>query len=85
MVSETRCISAIARIAEGRKKWRVAVETWPSAAAYEGRLIFVAEDEVAPPALEGPITLHGDTREDVLRAGHEVPEDRLRALLRSLV
>ena len=85
VMSETRCISAISRIAESRKKWRVAVETWPSASAYEGRLIFVAEDELGPPAVEGPTTFRGDTREDVLRAAYEVPEDRLRALLRSLV
>ena len=83
--SESRTTSAIGRIADFRTHWRVLVETWPSAARYEGRLVFQADDFQAPPPREGPAMLHGVTREDVVRAAYDLPEDRIRAMLRSLV
>jgi hypothetical protein len=81
---EDRISAAIGRIADFRTHWRVLVETWPSASQYEGRLVFRSDDHEAPPPREGPATLHGRTREDVLRAAYDLPESRLREMLRSL-
>jgi hypothetical protein len=76
--------SAIGRIADFRTHWRVLVETWPGTSHFEGRFVFRADDVQAPPPREGPATLRGSTREDVLRAAYELPEEHLRAMLRSL-
>lgn len=81
---ESSFSAAIGRIADFRTHWRVLVETWPAATQFEGRLVFQADDFQAPPPRQGPATLRGSTREDVLRAAYEVPEDRLRVMLRSL-
>ncbi len=83
-VKDSRVSAAIGRIADFRTHWRVLVETWPSATQYEGRLVFQADNFQAPPPREGPATLRGITREDIVRAAYDVPEDRLRAMLRSL-
>jgi hypothetical protein len=59
--------SAIGRIADFRTHWRVVVETWPVATQYVGRVVFRADDTRPPRPREGPPTLRGSTREDVLR------------------
>jgi hypothetical protein len=79
--------SAIGRIADFRTQWRVLVETWPSATHFEGRFVFCADGAFVPPhraAREGPPTLRGTTREDVIRAAYELPESKIRAVLHSL-
>jgi hypothetical protein len=76
--------SAIGRIADFRTHWRVLVETWPAATQFEGRLVFRSDEEQSARPREWPGTLCGTTREDVVRAAYDVPEDRLRAMLRSL-
>jgi hypothetical protein len=82
---ESQISSAILRIADFRTHWRVLVETWPSAAEYQGRLVFRADDVQPVPAREGPPTLRGSTREEILRAAYDLPEAKIRATLRSLV
>lgn len=84
MSEHKRSSSAIARIAEFRTRWRVLVETWPVASQYEGRLVFCTDDPTNAVARETAMVLRGPTREDVLRAAYDLPESRLRALLRSL-
>ena len=77
---------AIGRLSDADTRWRVVVEAWPeTAGGYRGRLVFQVDDETGRATdREGPVLLHGGSVEDVARAAHEVPEDRLRMLLRSL-
>lgn len=80
-----RSSATICRIAAEGTHWRVLVETWEEGGEYRGRLIFEPEGvgqffEVR----QGPPMLHGQSREEVLAAAHELPEQRLRVLLHSL-
>lgn len=77
---------AIGRISDAETRWRVVAEAWPeTAGGFRGRLIFQADDDAGRATdREGPMMLHGSSIEDVARAAHEVPEERLRMLLRSL-
>lgn len=78
--------AAIRRIVVDRTQWRVLIETWHEDEAWWGRLVFQPDppvhDLLGPRA--GPVSFRGSTREEVVAAAHEVPEHRLRVVLRSL-
>jgi len=77
--------SAICRIQAEGIRWRVLVETFEGGSEWSGRLVFHPE---GPKALliprTGPTALRGRSREEVIAAVHDLPEDRLRQLLHSL-
>lgn len=78
--------STIRRITEGSRRWRVLVETWRDSDAFHGRLLF--HDDDTPQWAAGRASaalLHGTTVSDVLCLAHDMPEDRLRRVLNSLV
>ena len=75
--------SGIRRISQDRTHWRVLVETWPEPDGYRGRVVF-APDGGLSSDLRGPDALRGTTREDVIAEAYNLPEDRLKQLLRSL-
>lgn len=77
--------STIRRITEGRRRWRVLVETWPDRDSYHGRLVF--RDDDTPLRMDGresAALLHGVSAFDVLCLAHDLTEDRLRRVLNSL-
>lgn len=77
--------SGIRRIFEDRTQWRVVVETWPEFDGYRGRLVFRPDQaSLRADTRAGPDALRGRTREDVLAEAYNLPEDRLKQLLRSL-
>jgi len=77
--------SGICRISDDRSQWRVVVETWPERDGYHGRLVFTQDGRRAVrDRREGPDALRGSTREDVIAGAHELPEERLRQVFRSL-
>jgi hypothetical protein len=76
--------SGIRRIMQDRMHWRVQVETWPERDGFHGRVVFFREHARAHHKREGPDALRGPTREDVIAAAYDLPEDRLKQLLRSL-
>jgi hypothetical protein len=76
--------SGIRRISQDRAHWRVQVETWPERDGFHGRVVFSREHAVARDQREGPDALRGSTREDVIAAAYNLPENRLQQLLRSL-
>ena len=77
--------SGIRRIYQDQTRWHVLVETWPERDGYHGRFVF-SPDRARGVAVEreGPDALRGRTREDVIAQAYNLPEDRLRQLLRSL-
>jgi hypothetical protein len=78
--------STVCRISADGAAWRVAVESWPGTRGREGRFVF-APDGRSPferPRV-GPALLAGRTHEDIVAAAHELPSERLRALLHSLI
>ncbi len=88
MTSETEVTasaSGIRRIRQDRTQWRVLVQTWPERDGYRGRFVFAPEGPETPPdPRAGPDALRGRTREDVIAQAYNLPEDRLKQLLRSL-
>jgi hypothetical protein len=85
LVDAQRLSSPIRRLSSARSSWRVVVQTWPDQNGFHGRIVFEADGaRPARETREGPADLSGSTREDVVRSAHELPEDRLRALLHSL-
>lgn len=77
--------SPLRRISEARTRWRVMVETWPEHDGYHGRFVFAPDGAPAPgDKREGPDALRGRTREDVVAEAYNLPEARLKQLLRSL-
>lgn len=76
--------SGICRISDDRGLWRVVVETWPERDGYHGRFVFMKDRTPLADRREGPDALRGPTREDVVAGAHELPEERLRQLFRSL-
>jgi hypothetical protein len=77
--------SAIRRLSEGRRRWRVVVESWPEQGDVCGRLLFCPDSAgLAAAELESAAILRGRSHEDVLGLAHELPEGRLRRLLHSL-
>jgi hypothetical protein len=85
MLANSAEVSTIGRIRDDRGKWRVLVEAWPEQSGYAGRLVFAPDGADAAPGMrEGPSSLRGSTREDVVSQVHEMPETRLRAMLHSL-
>ena len=78
--------SGIRRILEDRTHWRVMVETWPERDGYHGRFVFSPDGggDLSYPR-EGPDALRGRTREEVIAEAYELPEDRLKQVLRSLM
>ena len=84
MLTNSAEVSTIGRIRDHRGNWRVLVEAWPEQAGYAGRLVFAPDRADAPLGMrEGPSSLRGSTREDVVSQAHEMPETRLRAMLHS--
>jgi hypothetical protein len=75
--------SGIRRIIQDRTHWRVLVETWPERDGYHGRFVFSRENAVSDDKREGPAALRGPTREAVIAEAYNLPEARLRQLLRS--
>lgn len=82
---EPRGTTTIRRLAAAGSRWRVRVETWTAAEGCRGRFVF-EPDDVAPrgDARSGPPSLIGGSREDVVAAAYDFPEQRLRQLLNSL-
>ncbi|HSJ25488.1 MAG TPA: hypothetical protein VK929_12500 [Longimicrobiales bacterium] len=76
--------AAIGRIGEGRRRWRVMVETWQETEDYCGRLLFCPDGAEPAPERESAALLRGRSHEDILNRAHELPEERLRRLLLSL-
>jgi hypothetical protein len=76
--------SAIRRIATDRTSWRVKVETWPGREGWAGRFVFEPEHSVSETVREGPAVLRAASREELVRGAHELSDERLRALCRSL-
>ena len=77
--------AVIRRISQDRTQWRVLVETWPERDGYHGRFIFAPERALqAAHTRAGPDALRGRTCEDVIADAYNLPEARLRQLLRSL-
>lgn len=76
--------SGIRRIVEDRKRWRVVVETWSEQDGYHGRFVFSPDGGFGVDTREGPAALRGHTREEVIAEAYNLPEDRLKQLLRSL-
>jgi hypothetical protein len=84
-VLEYSTASGIRRIFEDRTHWRVVVETWPERDGYHGRFVFSPEHPRLPADLrQGPDALRGHTREDVIAQAYDLPENRLKQVLRSL-
>jgi hypothetical protein len=85
VTDERSATSTVCRISADGAAWRVAVESWPAPTGREGRFVFAPDGRYA---LErprvGPTLLAGRTHEDIVAAAHELPDDRLRALLHSL-
>lgn len=87
---ETRALEysaacGIRRIFQDQAPWRVLVETWPERDGYHGRFVFSPERRRIPAdSREGPAALRGHTREDVIAQAYDLPEDRLKQVLRSL-
>ena len=82
---EVSTASGIRRISEDRTQWRVLVETWPERDGYHGRFVFSPEHSPVPVDMRaGPDALRGHTREDVIAQAYDLPEDRLKQVLRSL-
>ena len=82
---EVSTASGIRRIVEDRTQWRVLVETWPERDGYHGRFVFSPERSSAPEELRaGPDALRGHTREEVIAQAYDLPEVRLKQVLRSL-
>lgn len=77
--------SGICRISDDRAQWRVVVETWAERDGFHGRLVFTQDRALADAdRREGPDALRGITREDVVAGAHDLPEERLRQVFRSL-
>lgn len=77
--------SPLRRISEASKHWRVMVQTWVERDGYHGRFVFSPDRMPVPAEIrEGPDALRGHTREEVIAAAYNLPEDRLKQLLRSL-
>jgi hypothetical protein len=79
-----RAVSAIRRIGDGHTRWRVIVESWRSVKGFQGRFVFEPEGSVTESLREGPSALIAESREELVRAAHDVSDDDLRALCRSL-
>ncbi|MFW6079757.1 MAG: hypothetical protein ACODAE_09055 [Gemmatimonadota bacterium] len=79
--------STIRRLMADGTQWRVRVETWHDGECWRGRLLFDPDQPVRDDlgVRFGPPTLRGRTREEVVASAHEVPERRLRVVLRSLL
>jgi hypothetical protein len=79
-----RSASAIRRIEGGRTYWRVTVESWPADGGYRGRFVFEPEGSARDTFRAGPAVLTAGSMEELVRAAHDVSDDALRALCRSL-
>lgn len=77
--------SPLRRISDARTHWRVVVETWAERDGFHGRFVFSPDSALVPAGKrEGPDALRGSTREDVVAEAYNLPEARLKQLLRSL-
>lgn len=78
--------ATLCRLSAEGAYWRVVVETWRRGEEWLGRLVF-APDGVAMErdVREGPASLRGRSHAEVVASAHEIPEQRLRVLLHSLV
>jgi hypothetical protein len=82
---ERSTASGIRRIFEERTHWRVMVETWAERDGYHGRFVFAPDRSPVPADMRaGPDALRGNTREEVIAEAYNLPEDRLKQVLRSL-
>jgi hypothetical protein len=83
-VVDDRHTTPLRRLTEGQHRWRVSVETWPEQDEFRGRLLFRTDAGAPQVARESAAMLHGRSREEVLSAAHDIPDDRLRRVLHSL-
>ena len=84
-IADDRHTTGLRRLTEGQERWRVMVETWAERDEFQGRLLFRTDAAGAPQMeRESAAMLHGRSREDVLAAAHDIPDDRLRRVLHSL-
>lgn len=82
--AEDRQRSAIRRITEGPRRWRVLVEAWPEQDEFRGRLLFHPEGTLSwAGGRESTALLQGHTMEDVVSRAYDLSEERLRRLLHS--
>ena len=79
------CSSTLGRLAAQASRWRVVVEAWPVEDRYRGRLVFQADDRRAGRVRESADFLSGRSVEEVVNAAYELPEQRIRVLLHSLL
>jgi hypothetical protein len=84
-VSEAASRTAtIRRISEGRRHWRVSVQSWQERGTVRGCLLFETETAAIVDRRSSAAMLQGPSHEDVLLLAHDLPEDRLRRVLHSL-
>jgi hypothetical protein len=85
-VTETdRRTAAIRRISEGRRRWRVSVQSWQACGTVRGCLLFEADGVAGPePARSTAPMLEGCSHEEVVRLAHDLAEDHLRRVLYAL-
>ena len=77
--------ATIRRMAAAGTRWRVRVETLAGEEGCTGRFLFEPDEPATRHDLRsGPLMLRGDSREAVVAAAHDVPEEKLRQLLISL-
>ncbi|MBX6364415.1 MAG: hypothetical protein IRZ00_11155 [Gemmatimonadetes bacterium] len=85
--SEHRRLTAatICRLFADGIRWRVKVESWDAEGGVSGRFVFEPDgpEPSFGPRMTGP-ALRARRREEVIAAAYDVPEHRLRELLRSL-
>ncbi len=79
--------ATLCRLSAEGAYWRVVVETWRRGEEWLGRLVFAPDGIVVErgDVREGPALLRGRSHAEVVASAHEIPEQRLRVLLHSLV
>jgi hypothetical protein len=83
--STDRRMAAIRRISEGRRRWRVSVQSWQEYATVRGCLVFEADAVLGPePARSTAPLLEGQSHEDVVRMAHDLTDAHLRRVVNSL-
>lgn len=78
--------ATLCRLSAEGAHWRVVVETWRRGEEWLGRLVFAPDGFATERDIrEGPALLRGRSHTEVVASAHEIPEQRLRVLLHSLV
>jgi len=85
-VAEASVVATLCRLSAEGAHWRVVVETWRRGDEWHGRLVFAPDGAALERDVrEGPALLRGRSHAEVVASAHEIPEQRLRVLLHSLV